>query len=444
MTDRIIAFLILCLMFSLPFGVAVIFTGEVMLNFVFFWPLFMSALWISGGVYFWFYRERHWKWGDDTPPPTLPGNPLVSILIPCFNEGINARETIEAALAQRYKNIEVIAINDGSTDDTHDVLEQLAVEYPSLRVIHLAENQGKALALKTGAAAARSDYLVCIDGDALLERDAVAYMVAPLIQFPRVGAVTGNPRIRTRSTLIGRVQVGEFSSIIGLIKRTQRVYGQIFTVSGVVAAFRRRALAEVGYWSPDMITEDIDISWKLQLRHWSIFFEPRALCWILMPETLRGLWKQRLRWAQGGAEVFIVNMRRLWSWEFRRMWPLFFEFCFSTTWAFAYAISIVLFLLGLMIPMPDSLYVQHLFPPAFTGLILGVVCLLQFAVSLMIERRYEKGIGASLFWIIWFPVVYWLLSLFTTLVSFPKVMLKRKRGRARWVSPDRGIGRIES
>ena len=209
MTDRIIAFLILCLMFSLPFGVAVIFTGEVMLNFVFFWPLFMSALWISGGVYFWFYRERHWKWGDDTPPPTLEGSPLVSILIPCFNEGINARETIEAALAQRYKNIEVIAINDGSTDDTHDVLEQLAVEYPSLRVIHLAENQGKALALKTGAAAARSDYLVCIDGDALLDRDAVAYIVAPLIQFPRVGAVTGNPRIRTRSTLIGRVQVGE-------------------------------------------------------------------------------------------------------------------------------------------------------------------------------------------------------------------------------------------
>jgi biofilm PGA synthesis N-glycosyltransferase PgaC len=69
--------------------------------------------------------------GDDTPPPTLEGNPLVSILIPCFNEGINARETIEAALAQRYKNIEVIAINDGSTDDTHDVLEQLAWNTPA-------------------------------------------------------------------------------------------------------------------------------------------------------------------------------------------------------------------------------------------------------------------------------------------------------------------------
>lgn len=444
MTDRIVAFLILCLMFSFPLGVAAIFTGEVILNFVFFWPLFMSALWISGGLYFWFYRERHWPWGKGTPAPELPGNPLISILIPCYNEGLNARETIEAALAQRYQNIEVIAINDGSKDNTGAVLDGLAEEFPRLRVIHLAENQGKAVALQAGAAAANSDFLVCIDGDALLDRDAAAYLVTPLLLYPRVGAVTGNPRIRTRSTLIGRVQVGEFTSIIGLIKRTQRIYGQVFTVSGVIAAFRRRALAEVGYWSPDMITEDIDISWKLQLRHWSVFFEPRALCWILMPETLKGLWKQRLRWAQGGAEVFIVNMRRLWAWEYRRMWPLFLEFCLSTIWAFAYAISILLFLFGMVLPMPASLHVQHLFPPAFTGLMLGVVCLLQFMVSLLIERRYEKGIAASLFWIIWFPVVYWMLSLFTTLVAFPKVMLARKRSRARWVSPDRGIGRIES
>src|SRR3546814_5898602 len=121
-----------------------------------------------------------------------------------------------------------------------------------------------------------------------------------MIEQSRVGAVTGNPRIRNRSSLLGQGQVGEFASIIGLIKRTQRVYGRIFTVSGVVAAFRRRALDHVGYWSLDMITEDIDISWKLQRDHWTIFYEPRALCWILMPETLRGLWRQRLRWAQGG------------------------------------------------------------------------------------------------------------------------------------------------
>ncbi|MGR8970084.1 poly-beta-1,6-N-acetyl-D-glucosamine synthase, partial [Klebsiella pneumoniae] len=289
---------------------------------------------------------------------------------------------------------------------------------------------------------ARGDLLVCIDGDALLDRDTAAWLVAPLIHYPHVGAVTGNPRIRTRSTLIGRIQVGEFSSIIGLIKRTQRIYGRVFTVSGVIAAFRRQALADVGYWSPDMITEDIDISWKLQLRHWDIFFEPRALCWILMPETLKGLWKQRLRWAQGGAEVFLVNLRRLFHWQHHRMWPLFLEYACSTLWAFAYAITILLFILSRLMPLPDNLAVHSLFPPEFTGMLLGLMCLLQFVASLYIERRYEKKVAKSLFWVIWFPMVYWMIGLLTTLVAFPKVMVKRQRSRARWVSPDRGKGSL--
>lgn len=309
-------------------------------------------------------------------------------------------------------------------------------------MIHLAQNQGKAIALQAGAAAARSEFLVCIDGDALLDRDAAAYLVAPLLANPHVGAVTGNPRIRTRSTLIGRIEVGEFSSIIGLIKRTQRVYGRLFTISGVVAAFRKQALTDVGYWSRDMITEDIDISWKLQLKHWAIFFEPRALCWILMPETLRGLWKQRLRWAQGGAEVFLKNLRNLWAREHRHMWLLFAEYCLSTLWAFTYS-QRADFLVGLAVPLPEGIRIHSLLTPAFTGTVLGVVCLLQFTVSLLLEKRYEKGFGRSLFWIIWYPLVYWLLSLLTTLVAFSKVMLKARRGRARWISPDRGIGRIK-
>ncbi|EFB2393942.1 poly-beta-1,6-N-acetyl-D-glucosamine synthase [Escherichia coli] len=439
MIDRIIAFCILCIVFGLPLGMAAIFTGELILDFVFFWPLFMSVFWITGGLYFWFRLERHWSWNAHTHAPVLAGNPLISILIPCFNEERSARETISAALAQRYKNIEVIAINDGSSDNTALVLEKLAQEQPRLRIIHLAENQGKAVALKAGAAAARGDLLVCIDGDAMLDRDAAAYLAAPLIQCPKVGAVTGNPRIRTRSTLIGRIQVGEFSSIIGLIKRTQRIYGRVFTVSGVITAFRRQALADVGYWSPDMITEDIDISWKLQLRHWEIFFEPRALCWILMPETLKGLWRQRLRWAQGGAEVFQVNLRKIARWEYHRMWPLFLEYVLSTLWAFACATSILLFTAKHVVSLPQNLVVESLFPPGFTGVLLGVMCHLQFFTSVYIEHRYEQKIARSLFWVIWFPIGYWMIGLFTTLVAFPKVMLKRQRARARWVSPERGI-----
>ena len=137
-----------------------------------------------GGAYFWFNLERHWPWGDQVPAPDIAGNPLVSVVIPCFNEGSNVHETIEAALRQRYTHIEVIAVNDGSSDDTGQILDQLVATDKRLRVVHLARNQGKAIALQAGAAAARSEYLVCIDGDALLDRDAVAYLVAPLVPSP--------------------------------------------------------------------------------------------------------------------------------------------------------------------------------------------------------------------------------------------------------------------
>lgn len=225
MNNRYFSIVILILVLCIPVGLTLLFSAEVMLRYVFFWPFFMSIFWIAGSVFFWFYRERHWEWGKDASVLMIKDNPLISIVIPCFNESKNIQETIAAAMSQRYDNFEVIAVNDGSSDDTGFQLNMLAERYPRLRVVHLMENQGKAIALKSGAAAAKGEFLVCIDGDACLDRDAAAWLVAPMIDNPRVGAVTGNPRIRTRSTLIGKVQVGEFSSIIGLIKRTQRVYG---------------------------------------------------------------------------------------------------------------------------------------------------------------------------------------------------------------------------
>lgn len=161
--------------------------------------VFMSIMWIVGGVYFWVYRERHWPWGENAPAPQLKDNPSISIIIPCFNEEKNVEETIHAALAQRYENIEVIAVNDGSTDKTRAIWIAWLHKFPICGSF-IWRKTGKAIALKTGAAAAKSEYLVCIDGDALLDRDAAAYIVEPMLYNPRVGAVTGNPRIRTRST----------------------------------------------------------------------------------------------------------------------------------------------------------------------------------------------------------------------------------------------------
>ncbi|MGH8368895.1 MAG: poly-beta-1,6 N-acetyl-D-glucosamine synthase, partial [Pseudomonas sp.] len=100
MFDRILALIVLSLVLGVPLGLIFLVTGQFLMDFVFFYPLFMSALWIAGGLYFWLHWERHWPWEEDTPAPTLAGNPLISIIIPCYNEGDNAADTIHAALGQ--------------------------------------------------------------------------------------------------------------------------------------------------------------------------------------------------------------------------------------------------------------------------------------------------------------------------------------------------------
>jgi biofilm PGA synthesis N-glycosyltransferase PgaC len=408
-----------------------------MLDFIFLYPLFMSIMWIVGGLYFYFHWERGTAGPEETPE--CSSHPFVSVLIPCYNEGVNVAETIEAANEQNWPDFEIIAINDGSSDDTGVILDRLAQEYPRLRVIQFASNQGKAMALRMGALVAKGEYLVCIDGDAMLHPNGVAYLVRPLIENPRVGAVTGNPRVRTRSTFIGKIQVGEFSSIIGLIKRAQRIYGHLFTISGVICSFRRRALHDCGYWDLNMVTEDIDISWSLQLRHWAIQYEPNAMCWILMPETLRGLWKQRVRWAQGGAEVFFKNIVRIWKWMDHRMWILIVDFILSTVWAYSYLLSLILWAMGKFMDMPATLNVPTIFPPAFWGLVLAFFNLLQFVTAMTIETRYENKLLRLLGWIIWYPLVFWVISMFTMLVAVPKAFFKSRGKRAAWGSSDRGF-----
>lgn len=410
-------------------------TYRILEEFALVYPLFMSYLWMVGGIYYYFHWERPTGNRIDQPP-ALPEYPGVSVIVPAHNESFAIHETIESLLALDYPEFEVIVVNDGSTDDTAEILDGYAAR-GDIRVMHLAANRGKAAALRVGTLAARHEFLVCIDGDAILDRYAVQWMIRHFLSGPRVGAVTGNPRVRTRSTLIGKIQVGEFSSIVGLIKRAQRIYGRIFTVSGVVAAFRKSALHRVGFWDPTKLTDDIDISWRLQMDHWAIRFESNALCWILMPETLKGLWRQRLRWARGGVEVIIEHAGGLHRWRRRHMWPVFAEFCISVLWSYTMLALGVSLLISQLLDAPALPQLSE-WLPSWGGALIGLTCLLQFAVSLVIDSRYEKGLARFYFWIIWYPVVYWFISILTTIVAVPQTLLRSRNARGVWGSPDRG------
>ncbi len=139
------------------------------------YPFVMSWYWIAGSLLYYFFRERFQPLPDN--PPKLKNYPLVSLLLPCFNEEEQLRETMAVLMASHYPNYEVIAINDGSADRTLAILHELQSQYVNLRVANLTRNQGKSTALNTGLVLSKGDLIVCIDGDALLDPHAITWFV---------------------------------------------------------------------------------------------------------------------------------------------------------------------------------------------------------------------------------------------------------------------------
>ena len=409
-----------------------------MFVFVFFYPLFMAIYWMTGAVIFFARREDR-----SNNVPKLKSCPKVAILVPCHNEAPCIKDAILQLSKNNYPSFEIIAINDGSTDATGEILKQLTTEINTLKVVTLTKNYGKAMALRSGVMASTSEFIMCIDADALLDKDALFWMIKHFQHGPRVGAVTGNPRVINKTGLLSKIQIGEFSAIVGMVKRTQRNIGRIFTISGVNTCFRLSALHDAGYWSSDTVTEDIDISWKLQLRYWDIRYEPRAITWILVPETISSLWKQRLRWAKGGFEAAKKYTKEIFKWRNRRMWIIGAEYWISLLWCYALAFTVACWAATQVLPadvMPESLAIQTLIPK-WPGVALAIVCMLQFTLGLIIDGLYEKrGLLKYLFWAIWYPAIYWILNAATTVVAIPTVLFARKKTKhARWVSPGRSL-----
>lgn len=397
--------------------------------YLFVYPLVMSVVWIIGGTFFYWRRERN------AVLPQLESFPMVSILVPCHNEAAVIKETVSHLLQLDYPHYEVVVVDDGSTDGTPELLNLLMQELP-FRTVFLKRNAGKPTALNTGLLACRGQIIMTVDADAILDEKALHWIVWHFIKFPRVGAVTANPRVRNRTTLLAKIQTAEYSSIIGLIKRTQRILGKIMTVSGVATAFRLRALVDVGLWDFDMITDDINMTWKLEKKFWDIRYEPNALCWMLAPETLGGLWKQRKRWSQGGIEVLRRHADIWLSWKCRRLWPVYLDQVLAIAWSTAFVFLSGVWVASLFVPV-----IPVHFSPVIRwyGVLLSFLCLAQFLVAMLLDRKYDPTLMKYYAWVIWYPVAYWVLNALTVVFALPKALFRPMGVEAVWTSPDRGI-----
>jgi biofilm PGA synthesis N-glycosyltransferase PgaC len=386
------------------------------------YPIVTAVMWTITSLIFFRRNERG-------PGRTVDGElPFVSVVVPAYCEAVVIEGTLEALLALDYPDYEVIVVDDGSPDGTAELVRAQLTDGGRLRLIEKRVNEGKAMALNDAIPVTRGEIVVIVDADIRPRPDILQHMVGHF-RDGRVAAVAGNPQVANTRALLAKVQATEFASIVSVLRRAQRVWGRILTVSGALCAFRRAAVVEVGLFDPDMETEDIALSWKLQRRFYDIRYEPRAVCSMQVPETLSGLWKQRTRWARGLAQVLHANRDLPLDWRGRRLWPVFTEAVCSVVWAYATLTLIGFWALS---------YAAGLEPlganpvPNFWGMVIATLALAQLGVGVWLDRHYNRGVGRYYLWAAIYPLFYWGLMLVVTAVSTLVALFGRRRTTAHW------------
>jgi len=228
-------------------------------------------------------------------PPVRGVWARVSVIVPAYNEAANIRATVLSLLRGDHPAVEVVVVDDGSTDGTADLVESLGL--PGVRVVR-QRNAGKPAALNTGIRYARADLIVLVDGDTVFQPDTIHRLVQPFAD-PRVGAVSGNTKVANRRRFLGRWQHLEYVIGFNLDRRMYALLGCMPTIPGAIGAFRRAALRDVGGVPADTLAEDTDLTMALLRAGWEVGYAERAIAWTEAPATLRQLWRQRYRWGYG-------------------------------------------------------------------------------------------------------------------------------------------------
>jgi cellulose synthase/poly-beta-1,6-N-acetylglucosamine synthase-like glycosyltransferase/peptidoglycan/xylan/chitin deacetylase (PgdA/CDA1 family)/spore germination protein YaaH len=222
--------------------------------------------------------------------------PPVTVLVPAFNEEKVIAKTIQSLLASKYHGkLEILVIDDGSTDATADAV--LAINDSRVRLIS-QKNSGKAHALQRGVKESTSEFLVFVDADTQFEQDALQHLVSAC-QDPKVGAVSGHARVGNLKTFLARCQDLEYVCGFNLDRRAYAAWNCITVAPGAISVIRKSAIQAAGGFPYDTLAEDTDLTLAIHRAGYRIEYQPDAVAHTEAPETFSTLARQRFRWAYG-------------------------------------------------------------------------------------------------------------------------------------------------
>jgi cellulose synthase/poly-beta-1,6-N-acetylglucosamine synthase-like glycosyltransferase/peptidoglycan/xylan/chitin deacetylase (PgdA/CDA1 family) len=239
------------------------------------------------------HRQSRRVWPEVSGVPTL-----VTVALPVYNEEKVVAKTLAGLARSDYPAFEVVAVDDGSSDDTWGVLTDFASVWPRLRIFRQEVNQGKAAALNRVIAHARGEIIVTLDGDTVFERQTISRLARHFAD-PRVGVVAGQVKVGNRRNIWTAWQSLEYISGVCVTRMAEGLVGAITIAPGACAAWRRRVVLEAGGYSLRTLAEDCNLTLAIQQLGYKVSLDNSAVGWTEAPMTVRGLARQRVRWTFG-------------------------------------------------------------------------------------------------------------------------------------------------
>jgi cellulose synthase/poly-beta-1,6-N-acetylglucosamine synthase-like glycosyltransferase/spore germination protein YaaH/peptidoglycan/xylan/chitin deacetylase (PgdA/CDA1 family) len=335
----------------------------------------------------------------------LENPPFVSIIIPAYNEEINAVKTIRNLLQQDYPAFNIVFVDDGSADNTYSKVYDAFKDHRNVLVL-TKPNGGKASALNYGISQTGSEFVICIDADTQLKPDAISQlmkkMLMPLPNNQMVGAVAGNVKVGNEKTMLTRWQSIEYTTAQNFDRRALDFINGITVVPGAIGAFRKKAVEDAGGFTSDTLAEDCDITIRILRKGYRVINCTSAIAVTEAPETLKQFMKQRFRWSYGIMQAFWKNK----------------DVCFNPSYKG----------LGLF-SLPNIFLFQIILP------IIAPLADVMLIVSL-IWNRHDPG---SMHKIGFYYLVFFLVDVLVSIIAF--AFEKEKLSKLFWLIPQRLVYR---
>ncbi|MEO8820335.1 MAG: glycosyltransferase [Ginsengibacter sp.] len=371
-------------------------------------------------------REKNYDSSAEFPPFLLGENnilPLVSIVVPAYNEEINAVRTVNSLLAQDYPDIEIIFVDDGSSDHTYFNVNDTFKDHPKVNVFTKI-NGGKASALNFGIGKSKGDFVVCIDADTQLKTDAVTLLMKKFNE-ENVAAVAGNVKVGNEINMITKWQSIEYITSQNFDRRAFDLLNCITVVPGAIGAFRKDAILISGGFTTDTLAEDCDLTIRLLRNGYIVRNCTSAISYTEAPETFRQFLKQRFRWSFGVIQCFWKHRDTLFNSKYKNFGMIAMP-----------NILIFQIILPILAPLADIILVLSLLAASFGIIVASLphIILYYFIFTLVdiagaaLAFAFEKESLVKLIWMLPQRLIYRQMMYYILLKSFNKAIKGELQG----------------